>query len=103
MKHFPVALLIVSSTTCMNPQASGNTEEGLAMGVLNPVVISTTAVASDMSVVEDDFPPMTYRLPLVVHGPAYYPAWRAGGSRGSGWFEYLRRGRFFLHERDGGD
>jgi len=101
MKYFPFVLLIVSLTTCMNAQASANPEESLAIRMLNPTVVSTTAIASDMPVVENDFPLVAYRLPPVVHGPAYYPAWRAGGSRGSGWFDYSRGGRFFLHERDG--
>jgi hypothetical protein len=100
MKYGPFALLIALSTLCVIPLASAHPEEGFDIGMLNPVVVNPASVASDMSVVENDFPPMAYRPPPVVHGPAYYPAWRGGGSRGSGWFDYLRSGRFFLHERD---
>lgn len=100
MKFGPFALLFVSSTACMSPLASAHSEARIDIGMLNPVEVKMTSTASDMSVVENDFPPMTYRPPPVVHGPAYYPAWRGGHSRGSGWFEYLRGGRFFLHERD---
>ncbi|MBK5085483.1 hypothetical protein IQ287_05665 [Burkholderia sp. R-69927] len=100
MKYGPFALLIVSSTVCVIPPASARPEESFDIVMLNPVVVNTISVASDMSVVENDFLPMAYRPPPVVHGPAYYPVWRDGVSRGSGWFEYLRSGRFFLHERD---
>lgn len=100
MKYGPFALLIVSSTVCVIPLASAHPEESFDIGMLNPGVVNTVSVASDMSVVENDFPPMAYRPSLVVHGPAYFPEWRGGVSRGSGWFEYLRGGRFFLHERD---
>jgi hypothetical protein len=100
MKYGPFALLIVSSTVRVIPLASAHPEGSVDIGMLNPVVSNTVSVASDMAVVENDFPPIAYRPPPVVHGPAYYPAWRGGVSRGSGWFEYLRGGRFFLHERD---
>jgi len=100
MKHCSVALLIVSSTTCLSPLADAHSEDRIDIGMLNPVEVSTTSIASDMSVVKNDFPLVAYRLPPVVHGPAYYPAWRDGVSRGSGRSKYLRGGRFFLHERD---
>lgn len=100
MRHGPAALLIVFSTACMSPIANAHSEARIDIGMLNPVEVNTTSIASDMSVVKNDFPPVAYRLPSVVHGPAYYPAWRGGESRGKGWFEYLRGGRFFLHEGD---
>lgn len=100
MKYGPFALLIVSSTVCAIPLASAHPEDGFDIGMLNPVEVKTISAASDMSVVENAFPLVAYRLPPVVHGPAYYPAWRGGESRGGGWFEYLRGGRFFLHGRE---
>lgn len=100
MKYGPFDLLIVSSTVRVISVASARPEDSVDIGMLNPVVVNTVSVASDISVVENDFPPMAYRPPPVVHGPAYYPAWRGGLSRGSGWFDYLRGGRFFLHESD---
>jgi hypothetical protein len=100
MKCGPFALLIFSSTVCVIPLARARPEEGFDIAMLNPAVVKTISFASDMSVVENDFLPMAYRPPPVVHGPAYYPVWRDGVSPDSGWFEYSRSGRFFLHGRD---
>ncbi len=100
MRHGPAALLIVFSTACVSPIANAHSEARIDIGMLNPVDVNTTSIASDVSVVKNDFPLLAYRLPPVVHGPTYYPAWRGGESRGSGWFEYLGGGRFLLHERD---
>lgn len=100
MRHGPAALLIVFSTACISPLASAHSEARIEIGMLNPVEVNATSIATDVSVVRNDFPLMAYRIPPVVHGPAYYPAWRAGEPRGKGWFEYLRGGRFFLYERD---
>ncbi|MFM0284087.1 hypothetical protein P0D75_39375 [Paraburkholderia sediminicola] len=100
MRQVPVALLVVFSTACMSSLASAHSEARIDIGMLNPVEVKTTSTASDVLVVENAFPLVAYRPPPVVHGPAYYPAWRGGESRGGGAFEYLRGGRFFLHERD---
>jgi|AACY02.2.fsa_nt_gi hypothetical protein len=100
MRHRPAALLIVFSTACMSPLASAQSQACIEIGMLNPVEVNTTSIASDISDVKNDLPLVTYRIPPVVHGPGYYPAWRGDELRGRGWFEYLRGGRFFLHERD---
>lgn len=100
MRHGPAALLIVFSTSGMSPPASALSEVRIDIGMLNPVEVNTTSIESDVSVVRNDFPLVAYRIPPVVHGPAYYPLWRGGESRRRGWFEYLRGGRFFLQERD---
>ncbi|MFM0732697.1 hypothetical protein PQQ52_19650 [Paraburkholderia sediminicola] len=100
MKYSPFVFLIVLSAVCMMARASAHPEGGFDIAMLNPIEVSTTSVASEMSVAENDFPLVAYRLPPIVHGPAYYPAWRDGMPRGRRRFEYLRGGRFFLHERD---
>jgi hypothetical protein len=86
----------------MSALATAHPDDGVDIGMLNPVDVNTTPIAGDMSVVKDDYPLVVYRLPPVVHGPAYYPPWRDGDSPGGGRLLHLRGDGFFLYERDNG-
>lgn len=100
MKYCPVVLFIVSSTACMNPPAGAHSEHGIDIGMLNQADVNTTFVAGGPSVPDSDSPPSAHRLPPVVHGPAYYPAWRVDESPGSLRLIHLRGDGFSFRERD---
>ncbi|MFM0597190.1 hypothetical protein [Paraburkholderia dilworthii] len=84
----------------MSPSVGAFPEDGITIGMRNPVEVDLTPVADDMSLVKDDAPLATHAIPQVVHGPAYYPVWRVGESPGRGRLIHSRGDGFSFQERD---